>query len=234
MPIALFDLDHTLLDGDSDYLWGEFLCDRGVVDRDWYRAENARYYRAYREGRLDIHEFLNFGLDPLTRHPLETLHRWREDFVRDCILPIIPADARALLDRHRQQGHRLAIVTATNRFVTAPIAAELGVANLLATEPEFRDGRYTGRVKGTPCFREGKIRHVEAWLAGQNADWADSWFYSDSHNDLPLLERVRYPVAVNPDPQLAGIARERGWPVKSLRAPGGGDPRAVRSGGEQG
>lgn len=228
MTIALFDLDHTLLDGDSDYLWGEYLCDRGVVDRDWYRSENARYYRAYREGTLDIHEFLNFGLRPLSRHLLETLHRWRADFVRDYILPRIPDQAHRLLDRHRAHGHRLAIVTATNRFVTEPIAAALGVPELLATEPEMRAGRYTGRVSGTPCFREGKIAHVEAWLARLGEDWEESWFYSDSHNDLPLLERVTHPVAVNADARLAGLAEQRGWPRLELRATGGGDPREAR------
>ncbi len=227
MTLALFDLDHTLLDGDSDYLWGEFLCDQGVVDRAAYRAENARYYREYHAGNMDIHEFLQFGLRPLATHEPARLYRWRAAFVAACILPIIPPAARALLDRHRAQGHRLAIVTASNRFITAPIAAELGVATLLASEPEMLDGRYTGRVTGTPCYREGKVTRVQEWLVDSGESLAGSWFYSDSHNDLPLLQAVSHPVAVNPDPVLAAHAAKQGWPLLNLHS-GSGDPRATR------
>lgn len=218
MTLALFDLDHTLLDGDSDYLWGEYLCDRGVVDRARYRAENARFYREYREGRLDIHEFLNFGLRPLAENDPETLRHWRAAFVREQILPIIPAAARELLDRHRAQGHTLLVITATNRFVTEPIATELGVEHLLATEPEMEGGRYTGRVTGIPCFRDGKVARLHEWLARHGGTLGDSWFYSDSHNDLPLLERVTHPVAVNPDPVLTAIASDRRWSTLALTA----------------
>lgn len=231
MTLALFDLDHTLLDGDSDYLWGEFLCDQGVVNRAAYRAENARYYREYHAGTMDIHEFLHFGLRPLAAHEPAQLYLWREAFVAACILPIIPLAARELLDSHRAQGHQLAIVTASNRFVTEPIAVELGVATLLASEPEMTDGRYTGRVAGTPCYREGKVTRVREWLAGSSESLANSWFYSDSHNDLPLLQQVSHPVAVNPDPVLAAHAAKHGWPVLQLHA-GAGDPRAARRAGQ--
>lgn len=217
MTVALFDLDNTLLDGDSDYLWGEFLCDQGVVDRARYRSENARYYQAYRDGTLDIHEFLAFGLRPLAEHTPEQLHHWRTQFIRDCIVPIIPASSRALLEKHREKGHQCVIVTATNRFITEPIAAELGVDHLLASTPEQRNGGYTGRLADAPCFREGKVQHVSRWLNENNENWQESWFYSDSHNDLPLLERVSHPVVVNGDAALKKIAGECGWPLLDLR-----------------
>lgn len=217
MKLALFDLDHTLLDGDSDSLWGRFLAREGVVDAAEYAREGARYMAAYRAGNLDIHEFLEFGLRPLKDHPREKLEAWRCRFLVECVRPRIPEAARELLGRHRGLGHTLTIITATNRFITTPIAAELDVPHLLATEPEERDGRYTGRVVGTPCFREGKILKLEAWLATQGVAPQETWFYSDSHNDLPLLSRVNHPVAVNPDETLARVAAERGWPTLSLR-----------------
>ncbi|RMD77962.1 MAG: HAD family hydrolase [Gammaproteobacteria bacterium] len=221
MQLALFDLDHTLLAGDSDYLWGRFLAEEGVVDGEAYERENRRHYEAYQAGTLDIHAFLAFALRPLAQLPRERLEALRARFLRERILPLIPEASRRLLAEHRARGHRLLILTATNRFVTAPIAAELGVADLLATEPEEVAGRFTGRVAGIPCFREGKLRRLEAWLAAQGQPLgpvlARAWFYSDSHNDLPLLERVAHPVAVDPDPRLAAVARERGWPVRSLR-----------------
>ncbi|MGE5624702.1 MAG: HAD family hydrolase [Bacillota bacterium] len=217
MKLALFDLDHTLLDGDSDALWGRFLANEGVVDAEEYRREGARYMAEYRAGRLDIHEFLEFGLRPLKDHPRERLEAWRERFHAELVRPRIAAGARELLTRHRDEGHRLAIITATNRFITAPIADELGVSHLIATEPEEIDGRYTGRVLGPPCFREGKILRLQAWLETQDAPPEETWFYSDSHNDLPLLSRVDHPVAVNPDETLAAIAADRGWPTLALR-----------------
>ena len=215
VKLALFDLDHTLLDGDSDSLWGRYLVREGVLDGDEYRRANARYHAEYVAGRLDIHEFLAFGLRPLKDHPPETLEAWRERFVRECILPRIPAASRELLARHG--GHTRAIITATNSFITAPIAAELGVPHLIATEPEQLDGRYTGRVAGPPCFREGKVVKLRAWLEERRHAPTETWFYSDSHNDLPLLEQVTHPTAVNPDETLAQVARERGWPVLRLR-----------------
>jgi HAD superfamily hydrolase (TIGR01490 family) len=218
--LALFDLDNTLLAGDSDYEWGQFLVDRGVVDRARYEAENAAFYDQYKSGTLDIHEFLGFALRPLAAHTGEELDRWHGQFMAERVRPMIRHGARALVQEHRAAGDLCAIVTATNSFVTAPIARELGVPHLVATEPERANGRFTGRVAGTPCFREGKIVRVEQWLAGLGTrleEFAQSAFYSDSHNDLPLLERVSRPVAVDPDERLAAEARRRGWPVISLR-----------------
>ena len=220
MRLALFDLDNTLLACDSDYEWGQFLVDRGVLEREAYEAQNKAYYDQYVAGTLDIHEYLGFALRPLAQHTGKELARWHADFMRSRILPMIGAPARELVQGHLEAGDLCAIVTATNSFVTKPIANEFGVPHLIATEPETCDGRFTGRVAGTPCFREGKIRRVEQWLAKQGhalADFPSSVFYSDSHNDLPLLERVTRPVAVDPDPQLAAEARRRGWAVISLR-----------------
>ena len=220
MNLALFDLDNTLLAGDSDYAWGQFLIERGVLGREEYETQNAAFFEQYKAGTLDIHEYLGFALRPLAAHSAAELARWHAEFMRSCILPMITPAARALVARHREAGDLCAVVTATNSFVTAPIAHEFSVPHLLATEPECAAGRFTGRVAGTPCFREGKILRVEQWLAGLGRrleDFGDSRFYSDSHNDLPLLERVRQPVAVDPDPQLAAEAARRGWPVMSLR-----------------
>jgi HAD superfamily hydrolase (TIGR01490 family) len=220
VTLCLFDLDHTLLAGDSDYEWGQFLVDRGVLAREEYEAQNAAFFEQYKAGTLDIHEYLGFALRPLAAHAPGDLARWHAEFMRDRILPMITPRARALVRQHLEAGELCAVVTATNSFVTAPIARELGIPHLIATEPESVNGRFTGHVAGTPCFREGKIRRVEEWLAGLGRrlqDYAASTFYSDSHNDLPLLERVRRPVAVDPDPQLAAEAARRGWPVISLR-----------------
>lgn len=220
MNLALFDLDNTLLAGDSDYEWGQFLIERGVLARDEYEAQNARYFEQYKAGTLDIHEYLGFALRPLAAHTPQELARWHADFMRLRILPMVTPRARDLVARHRDGGDLCAVVTATNSFVTAPIAREFGVPHLVATEPETAAGRFTGRVAGTPCFREGKIRRVDEWLAALGrrlGEFEASVFYSDSHNDLPLLERVRQPVAVDPDAQLAAEAARRGWPVISLR-----------------
>jgi HAD superfamily hydrolase (TIGR01490 family) len=191
-----------------------------VLARDDYEAQNAAFFEQYKAGTLDIHEYLGFALRPLAAHTPADLARWHAEFMRERILPMITPRARALVRGHREAGELCAVVTATNSFVTAPIARELGIPHLIATEPESLNGRFTGRVAGTPCFREGKIRRVDEWLAGMGRrleDCADSIFYSDSHNDLPLLERVRRPVAVDPDAQLAAEAARRGWPVISLR-----------------
>jgi HAD superfamily hydrolase (TIGR01490 family) len=220
VTLGLFDLDNTLLSGDSDYEWGQFLVDRGVLARGEYEAQNAAFFEQYKAGTLDIHEYLGFALRPLATHAPQDLARWHAEFMQSRILPMITPLARALVRRHLEAGELCAIVTATNSFVTAPIAREFGVPHLIATEPEAQAGRFTGRVAGTPCFREGKIRRIDEWLGGMGRrleDFADSHFYSDSHNDLPLLERVRRPVAVDPDPQLAAEAARRGWPVISLR-----------------
>lgn len=216
LRLAIFDLDNTLITADSDHLWGEFLAERGVVDGDHYRAENDRFLAAYHAGTLDIHEFLRFSLRVLARHDGNELARLRAAFIEEKIVPIVAPGTPSLLARHREAGDHLMIITATNSFVTRPIASLLGVDTLIATEPEVIDGRYTGGVTGTPCFREGKVERLEHWLAEHGATLAGSSFYSDSHNDLPLLERVERPVAVDPDDTLQAAARDRGWPVISL------------------
>lgn len=218
MTLALFDLDNTLIADDSDYLWGQFLVERGVVDRAYYEAGNAHFYELYKQGRLDIGEFLAFALKPLADNEPEQLYRWREQFIEEKIRPILLPAARQLLDKHRAQGHTILVITATNHFVTEPIVALYGIEHLIATRPEMRDGRYTGRYEGTPCFQDGKVKRLEEWL-GDYDDTAlqGSWFYSDSHNDVSLMLRVDHPVAVDPDDKLRAIADERGWPVISLR-----------------
>lgn len=217
MTLALFDLDNTLLAGDSDYLWGQFLVERGIVDSEYYESENQRFYEQYLEGSLNINEFLKFQLKPLATHPRQQLEQWREKFLAEKIAPIMLGNAFSLLDRHRKQGHTLVIITATNRFITEPIARQFGVEHLLATEPELHNGEYTGAVTGTPCFQQGKVEKLERWLQQNRARWKDSWFYSDSHNDLPLLKKVDNPVAVDPDDKLRQQALDCHWPVISLR-----------------
>lgn len=217
MKLALFDLDNTLLAGDSDFEWAQFLIEQGVLDREVYEARNREFYEQYKAGTLDIREFLDFQLKPLARHPRRTLDEWHREFMRRKIAPIIRDSARALVGNHGDAVR--AIVTATNSFVTAPIAREFGIENLIATEPEARDGEFTGGVAGTPCFREGKVERLDAWLKAQGralGDFDESWFYSDSLNDLPLLERVTNPVAVDPDETLRAHAERAGWPVISL------------------
>ncbi len=216
MALALFDLDNTLLAGDSDYLWGVFLAEKGVVDRDHYERENERFYQEYKEGRLDIMEFLTFSLRPLAENDPRQLRAWREEFLAEKIDPLITEDARLLVEMHRKRGDTLVVITATNAFVTAPIVERFGIPNLIATEPELEDGRFTGRVEGIPCFREGKVKRLKAWLEGREERLENAWFYSDSHNDLPLLELVSHPMAVDPDPALETVAAERGWPVLYL------------------
>ena len=220
MRLALFDLDNTLLAGDSDYEWGQFLIDRGVLEREAYEAQNRAFYDQYKAGTLDIHEFLGFALRPLADHTPEDLARWHRDFMRTRIEPMMLPAARALVRRHLEAGDLCAIITSTNSFVTRPISRAFGVEHLIATEPEQRNGRFTGRVAGLPSFRDGKVRRLDEWLAGLGrrfADFGESACYSDSHNDLPLLERVSRPVAVDPDETLAREAARRGWERISLR-----------------
>lgn len=213
MSLAIFDLDNTLLDGDSDYEWGRFLIQQGIVDGEEFERENERFYTEYKAGRLDIFEFLDYALRPLAQNDRNALDRWHKQFMQAHIKPLISKGARELVDKHRQQGDTLLIITATNRFVTAPIAHEFGIDNLLATDPEERQGRFTGKVAGTPCFKEGKVVRLRQWLAETGMNLEDSWFYSDSHNDLPLLEIVSHPVAVKPDDILRDRALASGWPV---------------------
>lgn len=217
MTLAIFDLDNTLLAGDSDYEWGQFLCEHGIVDRDAYERANQHFYEQYKAGTLNIHEFARFAFRPLTEHPLDRLQAWRAQFMDERIHPIILPRARELLSEHRERGHILMIITATNRFITEPIATELGVDHLLATDPQFRDGKFTGEIEGTPCFQGGKVERLEAWLKNHDTNLDGSWFYSDSHNDIPLLERVDHPVVVDADVPLTQLAAERGWPSISLR-----------------
>ncbi len=220
MELALFDLDDTLLSGDSDYEWAQFLIERGVLERAEYEAKNDRFFLQYKAGALDIREFLQFQLAPLARYPREKLDEWRGEFMRTRIAPIIRAKGLELVRRHLGHGDLCAIVTSTNAFITAPIAREFGVEHLIATELEVADGMFTGKPSGTPSFREGKITRVEEWLAGQGrilASFTAIWFYSDSQNDLPLLEYVTHPVAVDPDDEvLRREAVKRGWQIISL------------------
>lgn len=215
--IALFDLDNTLLDGDSDYMWGKFLADKGMVDAHRYNTQNEKFYKDYREGSLDINEFLRFALQPLSEHSMDTLVALRQQYTDEYVEPMILPKALALIERHRRSGHELLIITATNRFVTEPIAARFGIANLLATEPEKVNGRFTGGVAGLPCFQEGKIQRFHNWLLERHIADAETWFYSDSYNDLPLLSEVDHPVAVDADARLADVAKQRDWQQISLR-----------------
>lgn len=218
MNLAIFDLDHTLLAGDSDYLWGQFLVEHGRVDGDWYERENRRYYELYQAGTLDIEEFCAFSMKPLATHEPAQLHEWRKQFLREKIEPIIAAGTPALLERHRAQGDTLLITTATNRFITEPIAALLGVPHLIATEPEMIEGRYTGRL-ARANFQAGKVERLREWRAQQPQSYAHATCYSDSRNDLPLLLEADVAVAVDPDDVLRAQAQQRGWPIISLRVP---------------
>lgn len=217
MALAIFDLDNTLLAGDSDYLWGKYLVAQGVVDGEYYERENQRFYDEYKTGTLDIFEFLRFSLRPLAENKPQDLLAMRETFLQQMIIPIILPKARELVASHRDKGDELLIITATNSFVTAPIAQEFGIENLIATEPEQLNNHYTGNVVGTPCFREGKVTRLGQWLKTTGNNLSHSSFYSDSHNDLPLLEMVSCPVAVDPDNTLLEHARMKQWPVISLR-----------------
>ncbi len=217
MTLAIFDLDNTLLAGDSDHAWGEFLVEAGLVDGSWYKAQNDRFYADYCAGSLDIFAYSEFVFAVLTQHDDATLAAWHQRFMRERVAAMILPKGRELLAKHRAAGDRLLIITATNRFITGPIAAELGVADILATEPEYVDGRYTGKVAGTPCFQEGKITRLQAWLEQTGESAEGCWFYSDSRNDIPLLEFAALPVAVDPDPVLKTHAEGLGWPVISLR-----------------
>jgi HAD superfamily hydrolase (TIGR01490 family) len=217
MTLAIFDLDHTLLDGDSDYLWGEFMIENQIVDEERYRSRNEKFYQDYQRGELDNDRYLEFCLQPLTLHSIDNLHRWRSDFVKTWIEPIIAPGSRALLDIHRSRGDTMMIISATNLFITAPIAELLDIPYILSTEPEVVDNRYTGRYLGTPTYMEGKVIALEAWLANSSHNLEGSYFYSDSINDLALLEQVSFPVAVNPDEKLSLIAKQRDWRVMDLR-----------------
>ena len=223
--LALFDLDHTLLPVDSDHEWGRFLVKIGVVDSDHYARENERFYADYKAGRLDIYGFLAFALKPLSEHSREQLDIWHQQFMQEVILPNLRQSALELVKKHQDQGDLCCVVTATNSFVTKPIVKAFGINNLVATEPEVignpETGNFSGKVSGIPNFREGKITRVENWLASKNLNWDsfnDSYFYSDSINDLPLMEKVKQPIPTNPDERLKQQAIERAWPILELFA----------------
>lgn len=220
MRLALFDLDNTLLSGDSDFEWSQFLIEQGVLDRELFEAKNLKFYEQYKAGVLDIHEFLDFQLKPLSRHAHKVLDAWHEEFMRIKVRPMMGAAARALVAKHLAAEDICLIITATNSFVTAPIAREFGVPHLIGTDPEQVNGEFTGNVAGIPSFREGKVTRLENWMAERGWDWSsfsDTTFYSDSLNDLPLLSRVKHPVAVDPDATLREHAQRHGWEIISLR-----------------
>lgn len=222
MNLALFDLDNTLLTGDSDFEWAQFLITKGVVDRELQEAKNIQFYEQYKAGTLDIYEFLNFQLAPLTRHSREELDAWHREYMARHILPIIGQPARTLVNQHLDAGDLCAIVTATNSFVTGAICREFGIPHLIGTIPavDLQNGTFSGGPRGTPSFRDGKIERVESWLESLGLWWGsfdDSFFYSDSHNDLPLMCKVKTPVAVDPDDTLRAHAGEMGWKIITLR-----------------
>lgn len=213
MPLAIFDLDKTLIGGDSDFLWGEFLSEIGAVDPNTYQEKNQYFFDEYAKGRLDINEYLEFCLEPLSQQSMETLNQWHQRFMQEKIQDILLPKAQVAVDEHKAKGDRVLVITATNRFITEPIVATYGIEDLLATEPEVQDNRYTGRVSGEPCFQTGKIHHLQRWLDETGESLEGAYFYSDSHNDLPMLELVDHPVVVHGDDKLLSIASERGWPA---------------------
>ena len=220
MHLALFDLDNTLLAGDSDYEWTQHLLSKGILDRETFEARNQEFYEQYKAGRLNIVEFLDFQLQSLARNSRADLEAWHDEFMAERILPILGQQSRDLVKRHQDAGDLCAVVTATNSFVTGPICRELGINHLIATIAAQENGQFTGKPRGTPSFREGKITRVEDWLESIGLWWSSferSWFYSDSLNDLPLLSMVSDPVAVNPDDTLRAHATNEGWKIMSLR-----------------
>lgn len=218
--LALFDLDNTLLAGDSDYNWSVFLISEGLLDAAQHKARNEQFYEDYKNGSLDIYAFLKFQLQPLSQHPkafLDTLH---QKYMQTVIRPMMTQKAQALVDAHKAKGDLCMVITATNSFVTKPIATAYGIEHLIGTDPEMVDGQFTGGVSGTPSFQQGKVTRLNDWLAARGqtlADFDTSHFYSDSHNDLPLMNLVTHPVAVDADPTLTAHAEAHGWPIISLR-----------------
>ena len=217
MALAIFDLDNTLIAGDSDHGWGEFLVAHNAVDPAAYKEQNDQFYRDYEAGNLDMHAYLEFSLQPLTQHSPQVLRELHDDFMTDVIQPMMLPKAVELLNKHRQAGDFLLVITSTNRFIVEPICQQLGVDDLLATEPEIIDGKYTGKISGIPSFQEGKITRLHQWLDDKDISLEGSYFYSDSINDLPLLLEVDKPVVVDPDDALRAEAQQRGWEVISLR-----------------
>nr|WP_194249394.1 HAD family hydrolase [Halomonas salicampi] len=217
VSLAIFDLDNTLLSTDSDHAWGEFLLEQGAVDPVEYRQANERFMADYNAGTLDINAFLAVALKPLADNTPEQLNAWHQQFMASKIEQHILPKAEELIARHRARDDTLLIITATNRFITGPIAERLGIDHLIAVEPEMIDGHYTGKVSGVPSYREGKVTRLQAWLEDREITLEGAWFYSDSHNDIPLLEKVDNPVAVDPDDTLRNVAEQRHWRIMSLR-----------------
>jgi HAD superfamily hydrolase (TIGR01490 family) len=217
VTLAIFDLDGTLLNGDSDYTWGQFLVEKGLVDTQVYKEANDKFFKQYQSGTLDIYEYLAFSLAPLTQFSKTELTTLHQTFMQEKIQPMMQAKANALVKQHKDQGHFLLMITATNQFVTGPIGEALGMDHIIAPVPEIVNDHYTGKVIGIPSFQEGKVTRLNAWLAETGHSMENSYFYSDSRNDLPLLELVAHPVAVDADETLTNIAQERGWQHISLR-----------------
>jgi len=217
MSLAIFDLDNTLISDDSDHLWGQFLVEQKLVDGDDYAEANTRFYNDYCRGELDIHEYLIFALSFLAEHPFEKLQQWRSQFVDEKIRPLILPAAQALVDKHRDKGDSLLVITATNRFVTEPIVDLFDIPSMLATEPELVNGQYTGKYIEEPSYKNGKVTRLASWLQENKLNLDNSSFYSDSHNDIPLLEKVTLPFAVDPDEKLKEHATKNSWPIISLR-----------------
>ena len=220
MNLALFDLDNTILAGDSDYNWSRFLIQEGYLDGAIHAEKNEKFYADYKAGTLDIYAFVEFQFKPLARNPRTVLNQLLKKYVEEVIKPMITEKARALVKRHQDEGDLIIVITATNSFITKPIAELFGIGNLIGTDPEEKEGEFTGKVSGLPSFKEGKVTRLEAWLKGKNlslASFEKSYFYSDSHNDLPLMQKVTHPVAVDSDDVLSEYAKSKGWPQISLR-----------------
>ena len=218
MSLAIFDLDNTLIGGDSDYLWGEFLCDEGIIsDRQSFEKKNDYFYQQYELGLLDIYAWAEFSFEILSHYSINELEAFHVKFMAQKIEPIFLEKAQDCINSHKKNGDTVLVITASNTFVTAPIVKRYGINHLIATEPEIVSGRYTGKVSGIPCFKSGKIENLIPWLERNGESLKDSTFYSDSHNDLPLLELVDNPVAVNADKILAKIAQTNGWDILNWR-----------------
>ena len=218
--LALFDLDNTLLAGDSDYNWSLFLIKQGLLDEKTHHERNEQFYLDYKNGNLDIYKFLAFQLKPLSEHSVADLNALHAKYMDTVIRPMMTKKAQDLVNQHKAQGDLCLVITATNSFVTKPIAQAYGIAHLIGTDPEMANGAYTGGVAGVPSFQEGKVTRLQQWLAERGqvlADFARSYFYSDSHNDLPLMKLVTHPVAVDADAKLTDYAQQHGWPHISLR-----------------
>jgi HAD superfamily hydrolase (TIGR01490 family) len=218
--LALFDLDNTLLAGDSDYNWSLFLISEGLLDEKTHHDRNEQFYLDYKNGCLDIYAFLKFQLQPLSQHPKKFLDELHVKYMEKVIRPMMTQKAQHLVNQHKDAGDLCLVITATNSFVTKPIATAYGIEHLIGTDPEMIDGEFTGAVSGVPSFQEGKVTRLNAWLAERDQtlnSFKTSYFYSDSHNDLPLMKLVTNPVAVDADPTLTEYAQQNGWPQLSLR-----------------